>query len=146
LEEQAARHVHYSGELYTALAGPPAAPECAIEVCLKRKYIGVGFLDRSMREYVAYTFSERRPKMLFLERAVYQEYRNGTDVVISADEYHFREDGHVFLKKVNYETDIQNTSEMQGDVSGNWEPIPEFGRYEGIARFDRSPSPAQTPK
>ena len=36
-----------------------------------------------------------------------------------------------------YEQREATRGEKHDDVSGNWEPVPEFGRYESITRIER---------
>ena len=55
----------------------------------------------------------------------------------SGQAYHFKRDGTVFLREKDYEKREATRGEKQDDVSGNWEPVPEFGRYESIARRER---------
>lgn len=40
------------------------------------------------------------------------------------------------LERENYATREAERSEKQDDVSGNWEPVAEFGEYDSIARAE----------
>ena len=73
---------------------------------------------------------------LFLERATWRTY--GDDGEVAAGEsYFFDRNGTVHLERKDYVRREAERGEKQDDVSGNWEPVPEFGEFESIARPER---------
>lgn len=137
LTEEEARRRHESGELYVAVLGDPERPDAAVEVRLEAGFVGVRLLDDQGREYLTYLFG-RDPAAsddLFLEQATWREFDG--DEVVRGDTYHFKKDGTAVVERVDYATKEAETAELRPDVSSNWEPVPEFGQYESIARRDR---------
>jgi hypothetical protein len=137
LDEDEARRRHESGELYTVLLGDPDSPSEYLEIRLEAGYVGVTFLDGDGRNYLAYTFAkEPSDERLFLQQASFREF-DEQGKVRKGETYHFKRDGIVFRTRKDYETREAWEGKTEDDVSGNWEPVPEFGRYESIARRDR---------
>jgi hypothetical protein len=58
LDETTARQAHERRRPYTVVLGDLRAPNCFIEI--DNDYVGVGFLDDLLREYLSYTFDESR--------------------------------------------------------------------------------------
>jgi hypothetical protein len=133
-----ARKAHERGDLYTVLLGDPEKPTCFLEVHLKLGYIGVNFLDEYLRDYFQCGFTKEKPGMLFLSQVTHREYEAETDTVIEAKFARFFPDGRAIYEIDNTHEDALLRKEVeQEDLSVNWEPIPEFGQYESIARFER---------
>jgi len=130
-----ARTAYVNRQMYTALIGSPTAPECFVEST--GDAIGLGFLDDLLREHVSYEFEEKEPGKLFLSMATERKFEGDTDNVTWAITYFFDEDGHVVIRETDVITDLVTQAETYLDVSANWEPYPEFGQYESIARKDR---------
>jgi hypothetical protein len=137
LDEDEARRRHDAGELYTVLLGDPESPSAYIEVRLGVGYVGVLFLDENGRNNLTYLFAkDKTDDRLFLQQVSWRDYdedgkiRNGTS-------YHFKRDGTIYSEEKDYEKQEAWKGEKQDDVSGNWEPVPEFGQYDSIARRDR---------
>jgi len=137
LDADEARRRHGTGELYTVILGDAESPDAYLEVRLEAGFVGVYFLDDERRNYLTYLFGKHDGEnQLFLEQAIWRTF-DGSGNVRSGQAYHFKRDGTVFLREKDYEKREATRGEKQDDVSGNWEPVPEFGRYESIARRER---------
>jgi hypothetical protein len=134
--ESEARTAYEARTLHTALIGDKDHPQCFVEVT--GDSMAVGFLDAHLREYVCFNFQERRPGMLFLSMAVFRTFEGSSDKVREGAVYFYKESGEAQVQKNNLmptkETWEANT---MLDVSANWEPYPQFGKYESITRLDR---------
>ena len=135
LEPEEAKVRHAQRKLYSALLFNGGKPFCFLELNLGG--IAVGFLDSNLRDYVVYVFSEEKPGQLFLQRATYREYVGDARGVARADIYYFRSDGRVIVEKNDLLKQTQERAEFTKDLSGNWEPYPEFGQYDSITRLER---------
>ena len=130
--------------MHTAIVSDGVNPTAFIE--FNGGYVGVGFLDRNLREYMCYVFDEVLPGKLFLARATHREYEGETDRVKSGTSYYFKQDGSVAVKREDFAwTEGQSspvgtvsTKDTQVDVSGHWEPYPKFGEYDALLRVERS--------
>lgn len=141
LTEPQARKKHDRGELYTALVGDLKHPSCFLEFSAYRS-VAVEFLDQALRRYLDYSFQEKAPNQLFLSSVRIPEFSNDVDYPIRATVYHFKITGDVAIERYESHADgvgsrIVGCEERQVDVTNNWEPFPEFGEYEGLARMNR---------
>lgn len=138
IDEDEARRRHESGKLYTVVLGDPERPAAYLDVRNETGFVGVHFLDDAGRPYLTYHFA-RDPNSdddLFLEQATYREYVG--DEVVRGDAYTFAPDGRVVKEHKDYLLHEAERGETRDDVSSNWEPVPEFGSYESIARVERT--------
>jgi hypothetical protein len=104
--------------------------------------VAVNFLDSALRTYRDYSFGEEAPNRLFLSTARVPLFPNDTDDPDRATLFYFETSGHLAIVRYVANADgvgsyIVSREERQVDVANNWEPYPEFGRYDGLARFDR---------
>ena len=134
-DEGRARKSHDKRELYVAVVGQSSSPACFVEI--NNDYIGVAFLDTSLREYLSYQFQELEPGRLFLTMATHREFEGGSDKVKSGTTYYFKQDGSVTIESEDFLTNTRSVKEAYTDVSGNWEPYPQFGQYLSIIRENR---------
>ncbi|GEM_PF-734656 len=134
-DEATAMAAHSQRQPYTVLIDSSTAPNCFIEVT--NDSIGIGFLDGLLREYLSYEFQEERPRELFLSRVVLREFRERTDMVTKGTSYFFHRDGRVVIHRQDFVSDTLERAETRADVSGNWEPYPEFGDYASLTRIER---------
>jgi hypothetical protein len=140
-DEEAAREAHDERRPYTVLAGEPESPTSFVEV--NNDYIGVGFLDAELREYLSYQFQELEPGKLFLTMATHRDFQEGNDVVASGTTYIFKPEGVIDIEDEDFLAGTKSTRQTEADVSGNWEPYPSFGEYSSLLRVERvSPSSA----
>jgi len=133
-----ARRRHETGELYTVVLGDQERPTSYLDVRLEAGFVGVHFFDDAGRPYLTYHFA-RDPNSgddLFLEQVSYREYEG--EEVVRGDAYYFKPDGTVVKEHKDYVRRDADRGETRDDVSSNWEPVPEFGSYESIARLERS--------
>lgn len=116
-------------------------PYCYVAVIPRNKHVGVSFLDFAGREYLAYQFHEvKEDRALFLWEAWYYHF---TSESVMEEDYRihfvFDEEGNISYRK--YDDKNQEIQDFEGnkkfDVSGLYEPYPEFGNYDGITRLDR---------
>jgi hypothetical protein len=137
LTVEQARERHSAGKLYTVLVGDPERPTCFLEVVGENRYLGVEFLDDQLREHLVYSFQRTDDGRLFLSVATWRTYRGDSDEVATAELYYFNQTGSVEVHNV----DVQSNSERIGsktiDISANYEPWPEFGRYEHLLSQER---------
>ena len=137
LGEDEARRRHETGDLYTVILGDPESADAYLEVRLEAGFVGVYFLDDDGRNHLTYLFGKQDGEdRLFLEQAIWREF-DETGKPRRGQAFHFKRDGTVYLREKDYEKREATRGEKQDDVSGNWEPVPEFGHYESIARFAR---------
>jgi hypothetical protein len=137
-DENRARSCHENRQLYVAVVEKDASPSCFVEI--KNDYIGVGFLDGSLREYLSYQFQEIESGRMFLTMATRRKFEDGSDKVKSGTTYFFKQDGNVTIKSEDFLANTRSVKETQADVSGNWEPYPVFGQYHSIIRENRQNS------
>lgn len=127
LTREEAQQRHNSRQLYTVLVGVPNAPKLFIEV--RGDYVGIGFLDRKLREYLSYAFQERRKGKLFLTMATYREFDEG-EHVIRGTTYYFKENGTVDIEKQDFiKGGPISIAKGKINVQSNWGDYPEFGEY-----------------
>jgi hypothetical protein len=138
LSHEAGEQAHKTGNLYTALIGDPTRPLAFVDVRLVTGFVGVGFLDAELREYLAYDFQVATNGQMFLVGATVREFEQSSDKACRATIYKFSQNGHVDILRL--EGGKQQEAETTTDVSGNWEPIPSFGDYESITRRERGGS------
>jgi hypothetical protein len=134
-DESQARKAHDGRQLYVALVGKGSAPSCFVEV--NNTYIGVGFLDPLLREYLGYTFQECEPGRLFLSTATRRQFEGDSDRVKSGTTYCFKPDGSSSIAWENFVPHSSSFVETRCNVVDNWEPYPVFGQYESIIRENR---------
>lgn len=136
-DSQTARARHERGALYTAALGGPSSPHTLVEVRLETGWIGVHFLDAQLRRWTTYSFDTIDDERLFLRQYRRSEYDDAGKQT-ATEMMNFSEGGVVTIQRANQLDKTVSQYEVQTDVSSNWEPIPAFGKYELISRFDRS--------
>jgi len=134
--EDQAKVAHENGLPYTALIGAIEQPYCFLEV--SKKTVGVGFLDKYLRESLSYAFQEVEDGRLFLTMATHREFEGDTDKVKSGTSYIFSRDGAVSLRREFFNPHKLETSATNTDVTANYSPKPEFGQYEDLIRAERN--------
>jgi hypothetical protein len=142
--EKQAKDAFDNRRLHTVVISHDDKPAAFIE--FNGDYVGVGFLDHAIREYLSYTFNEVSPGKLFLTQATHREYEGETDRVKSGTSYYFKQDGAVAVKREDFTwtegqsspVGVVSTKDSQVDVSGHWETYPKFGEYDALLRVERS--------
>lgn len=116
-------------------------PFCYVTVMPKNKHIGLNFIDYAGRKYLSYLFHEiKEDRTLFLREIWYYHFtsENGEN-----EDYRihfvFDEEGNINYRK--YDDKNQKFEDYESnrkfDVSGLYEPYPNFGEYESLTRLDR---------
>ncbi|GAA4411123.1 hypothetical protein ACFQV2_11860 [Actinokineospora soli] len=145
LTEAEARVKDGAGEEYTAIMEPrPGAQSpTLVTVVWKTGVVVVTFLDDPGRKATEYTFMKKTGESLFLTRISIWTYPSAEPGLrLSDSSTHetitYREDGYVKRVIKNKAERTQETVEYTDvPVSTNWEPVPAFGDYRSIARFER---------
>jgi hypothetical protein len=140
LTEAQASEAHRSGKLYTAVIGVPDRPAVFIEVVGENNYVGVGFLDDELRDFLAYSFQRIDDGRLFLSMASFREYVGRSDQVAAAQLYLFNISGSVEVQETDILKDIRRTGTRKLDIAANFEAWPNFGQYDHLTHRSR-PNP-----
>ena len=143
LTTEEARARHASGELYTAILHSDArpSPELRVEIRWETGYAAVIFMDDYGRDELGYTFSVADGS-LFLESMTLYDYgdskeRGGYAEAERMERYAYTSDG-IAHRTVETGDEVNEESRSGVDVSLHWEPIPEFGAYDSLIRYDRT--------
>ena len=132
-----ARRRHESGDLYCVLVGFPEAPTAFLEIV--RGSVGVSWLDERLRETLSYNFQALESARLFLTMAVAREFVGQSEQVAQGTVYTFSPAGAVAIRREMFSPSHRvELADSSQDVSGNWEPLPEFGEYSSLLQVDRA--------
>jgi hypothetical protein len=145
LTEDEARSKDSAGEEYTALLPPRDGMRFPVLVTpvWKTGVVVVTFLDDPGRKAADYTFMKKTDQSLFLTRVVLWTYPSEQPGLRLSDSslhetVYYREDGTVKrVVKDKIERSQETVEYTDVPVDTNWEPIPEFGDYRSIARYER---------
>lgn len=130
-----ARSLFESGESVTALAFYDNQLYAKID--MNKGYFGVKFFDDKFREYMIYEFRPRDGK-LFLENVMFFEFDGDSTKVARREDIGFDPKGMTSTSVRDFAAGEQLKSVPRKiDVSGNWEPYPEFGKYDSLLRLER---------
>ncbi len=140
-----ARQRDQAGELYSVVLGDPSAPDRIIEV-VRPNHIGVWFFDPHQRQSLNYIFRRADDTTMFLHNISRWAYPNeqahglNESSIIEAIEY---EPGGIAHHEIRDKAadEIRRTSYRDVKLDINWEPIPAFGDWTSIARYDRDKPP-----
>ncbi|MGQ0839425.1 hypothetical protein [Actinokineospora sp.] len=133
---------HDLGALYTVVGTGADRTELVIEVRFEKGYVGVKFLDDRGRVGLIYSFKEIEER-LFLRKMISYDYGDSQTRGDRADP--------VIVESLTYAPEgicrqeiddsrvatIRSVDRDSVDVSTHWEPIPVFGEYDSVARWDR---------
>lgn len=133
--EERARSAYTSKRLYTVLNGSPDTPSCFLEI--NEKFVGVGFLDNRLREFLYYAFKEVKPGGLFLNTATYRTFEGDSDAVAAGATYIFDRYGTVKIQRQSFNPHRLEVSELTVDVAVNYATWPEFGEYDELVKVER---------
>jgi len=145
LTEAEARVKDGAGEEYSAIMPPRTGMKSPVLVTpvWKTGVVVVTFQDDPGRKATEYTFMKKADESLFLTRVHMWTYPNDEPGLrLSQSSAHetvnYREDGYVKRVIKNKVENFQETVEYTDvPVDTNWEPIPTFGDYRSIARYER---------
>ena len=130
-----ARVAHEKRQHYAVLVDSTDQPNCFLDVA--DKLVGVGFLDKHLRESLTYAFQEFESGNLFLSMETYREFDGDTDKVVSGTSYVFGRDGTTQIRREFFEPYRVETATSRIDVTSNYSKVPEFGEYDDLIRVDR---------
>jgi hypothetical protein len=142
MSEKDAKEIHlrrapFTG--YSAVFGTPDDPTHRVEVSFNETdmFYVVAWIDEMKRKHTEYQFRLQTPDRLFLIMASEFWYDGDTDRVTQAAHYNFELSGRVHVDKFDKVSNLHEFKEAAIDVSGNWEPLPAFGAYDGLLVLDR---------
>jgi hypothetical protein len=142
LDRAEALERHEAGEPYVAILNDGERPFAFVTLHLKAGAVAVGFLDEQLREELDYTFAvPEGSDRLFLQRSVMRVFGDDEQVAYT-ETYFFRPEEPTEVHKTDAASQVRHTFKVEADLATNWEPIPEFGRYESIARRERDQATA----
>ena len=125
--------------------GNPGAPDAVIEVAWKDSYPGVSFVDEKGRTHTSYDFRKIDNTRLFMTQATVWSYPEDAQFEFEAsviESAEFRPDGYASRAIDDRSSDqIRQIEYEDVPVDTNWEPVPEFGHRESVARYDRDAPP-----
>ncbi len=137
-----------SGELYTVVIPDPTGgdvPEAVIEVEWENDHAGVWFFDEFGRQSLNYAFRRTEDNRLFLHNMMEYEYPDEHAETLTGatrtDEIRFEPDGmtkEIISDDIKQERETIERSDV--DVSSHWEPVPKFGEWDSLARWNRDGS------
>ncbi len=133
--EEEAKQRHDNKDLYCVLVDDVIEPYAFIEI--NNDFYGVCFLDNKLRENLIYQFVLQANGKLFLQTAVYREYKGDTDKIVSATSYTFKPSGETKITKVNLVNNKKTESDITSNVESNWESLPNFGEYDNLLKVER---------
>lgn len=141
IDELEARRRHDAGERYAALVGGRTRPDTALELTLANGLVRVFFLRPDGRATCSYAFM--RPEgedRLWLQGVLLESWegdrRTGTEWTV------LKPDGQLHAERTAEgapmaEVVDDTLSPEQLAQVDLWEPVPAFGDYRSIARFER---------
>lgn len=141
-KEEEARRRHSSGELYTAVGEESGQSRVLVHVRLENGYVGIKFLDDRGRDSLIYHFSASEDSRLFLSEIISYTYGGEVGakgrVPLVVESYTFTPGGICRHEIDDSRVDMIKTVDRDSvDVTTHWEPIPEFGSYESVSRYER---------
>lgn len=139
--EEEARRRDTAGESYSAVIGDPAAPDRIIEVA-RPNCIGVWFFDPRQRQSLHYVFRRSDASSLFLGEMIRWEYPNDAALLLNQaskiETLRFGPDGVVHHEtRDRIAQERRRVSYRNVNVACHFEPIPAFGDWASIARWER---------
>jgi hypothetical protein len=134
-----------ASELFTVAVGDPRRPDAVIEVNWKNDYVGVWFFDDRGRRATHYTFMRQDDTRMFMTEVAGWSYPDGAGRALNEanviNTFSYQTDGfvrRVIKDKVANEETVKRYADV--DIAMNWEPVPSFGDWASVARYDRTES------
>lgn len=138
MSEGEARRRHEAGEPYVAYVHEhPGGRDAVVELALFVPTVAVSFLDANRDRSTTYAFTSDGDAGLFLSEMALQTF--GPDGLAETDEHHrFSTDGLIRVTRRDFRTGEERSWKQRiGDFAPLFEPIPSFGDYDSITRYDR---------
>jgi hypothetical protein len=143
ITESEARSRDSRGEPYLVVLGE--RPDALIEVHWSLDFLGTWFLDDKSRRNLKYSFARIDAKTMFLEQIMLWEYPDdavrdlNTATKVTTLSYNQNGIVHEAIDDVIGETsEVISRSDVPLDI--NWEQVPDFGDWSGVARWSREDS------
>lgn len=141
-EEAVKREV--AREVYSAILHDPSGgkvPERVVEIDWANDFAGVWFFDAYGRQSLNYAF-RRTGDRLFLFNMIQYSYPDDQPRTLSGsnhtEEFTFQENGIVRSVVIDDDTHEKITEDRSDvDVSPHYEPVPRFGEWDSLARWNR---------
>ena len=116
--------------------------ELYCHIILIREFMEVNFINHDGHRFVSYLFSPSRKlnNMFFIREVWYYNYLSGSEVDESYRiHFVFDEDGNVNYRKYDEvkKKFFDYESKESADITGLYEPFPEFEKYESLIRLER---------
>ena len=139
---------HDAGSLYSIALGDPTRPDAFIEIRWETNYLGVWFFDEKIRRSLKYTFERIDDKSLFLTEITSWEYPSSAQKDLSGasiiNTLCYSQDGTVRHQKKDKAAGEVLTEDHSGvDIHSNYEPVPQFGHWNSVARWNRELPPGK---
>ncbi|WP_278103739.1 hypothetical protein [Microbacterium proteolyticum] len=121
-----------------------AAPEYSMEVNPGRNFISVSFHDQLCRIRFKFLFLKHENGMMFLTEIFAFRYPDESTYYtrsgcVTNTNYRYRPDGSMHWRRTDKVANVTEQADYRDiDVSTHWEPVPEFGEWASITRFDRT--------
>ncbi|WP_341210491.1 hypothetical protein [uncultured Microbacterium sp.] len=121
-----------------------AAPEYTMEVTPQGGFISVSFYDQLCRVRFEFLFGKTDAGVMFLEEIYDFRYPDETTYYtrsgcVTNTNYRYRPDGSMHWRLTDKVANVTEQADYRDiDVSTHWEPVPEFGEWASITRFDRT--------
>ncbi len=133
-----------AAQVYSVIVpgGPDgSAPEAVIEIDWHNDFAGVWFFDAHGRRSLNYAF-RRKDGQLFLFDMIQYSYPDDQPHTLSGatrtEEFTFKQNGDVQLVITDDGAQQKTTEHRRGvDVRSHWEPLPSFGDWASLARYNR---------
>lgn len=141
MSQEDAHALDRQGEPYAVVLGAPTSPEAVVEVAWKNAHLGVWFIDENGRRHLHYSFTKVDDIRLFLSTITSWTYPDGAEFLFEAsvvETVTFREDSYMRREIDDSSKNNVNVSEYSDvPIETNWEPVPTFGNWASVARYNR---------
>ncbi|MBW3615019.1 MAG: hypothetical protein KY439_06900 [Actinobacteria bacterium] len=138
MSEAAARRLHDESKPYVVFVHDvPGRRDAVVEVALYVPAVIVSFLDDNRQRSTTYGFKSDGDARLFLAEMVLRSF-GPDDLAVESEQHRFSTDGLVVVTKTNFTTGEQHSWKQEiGDFTPLYEPVPSFGDYDSITRYER---------
>jgi hypothetical protein len=139
LSPDEARARHAQRKPYTVVV-EEAGRTVLVEMCFFKIFCHVAFLDDLKRESTVYSFVEHGDGRLFLQQVTLRRYEGDAARPTLTEVHMFTPDGGLTVDIMTPRlggTHIERREHSGIDVTANDEPVPTFGDYRSLVRFER---------
>jgi hypothetical protein len=145
ISEAVARRRDGQGRPYMVVLGDQRRPDALIEPNWSLDFLGTWFLDEKLRRNLKYSFTRVDAKTLFLEQIMLWEYPEDAiadlDTATRITTLTYNEAGIVhetIADSIAGTEEVISRSDVPLDI--NWEQVPKFGDWSGVAQWNRESS------